>query len=338
MGVAADAYVLEGKRSIRRQALTLEPREGEAVVEVLACGLCHTDLGFADGSVAPKRGLPIVLGHEIVGTHNGKKVLVPAVIGCGRCAFCDAGRDNACPNQIMPGNDSHGGFASHVVVPAHGLVPLDDAPPDLDLRELSVVSDAVATAYQATSRAGLSEGDLALVVGVGGVGGFLTQIARARGARVVVIDVDRDRLDKLANYGTAFLADRRPAKELRKEIGKLTRDVPTLRHRIFECSGTAAGQQLAYALIGAGATMVQVGYCREPIELRLSNLMAFDATVHGTWGAPLAVFPEVLRLVFDRKVVLTPFVTHAPMSRLDALLDDMAHHRLGTRAVLDPRT
>jgi 6-hydroxycyclohex-1-ene-1-carbonyl-CoA dehydrogenase len=180
-----------------------------------------------------------------------------------------------------------------------------------------------------------------IVVGAGGVGGYAVQIARALGARVLAIDVDRARLDLIAKHGASelFQVDQRPVKELRKEIqrivGKL--GVPSLRHRIFECSGTTAGQQLAYSLIGAGATMVQVGYCRQPIEVRLSNLMAFDATVHGSWGAAHAVYPEVLRLVFENKIVLSPFVEHAPMSQIDALLDDMAHHRLDKRAVLDPR-
>ncbi len=342
MGIQAEVQLLEAPNQLRKRTLSLEAREGEAIIEVLACGLCHTDLGFANGSVAPKHPLPLVLGHEVVGTivegaRVGRRVLVPAVMGCGRCAYCLAGRDNACPKQVMPGNDAHGGFATHMVVREAALVPLDDAPADLDLRELSVVADAVSTAYQATSRAALAEGDVAIVVGAGGVGGFLAQIARARGARVIALDVDRARLERISSFAEVMPIDGRPAKELRKEVQRLTAGVPSLRHRVFECSGTTAGQQLAYALIGAAATMVQVGYCREPVELRLSNLMAFDATVHGSWGAPLSAFTEVLRLVFEKKVVLTPFVTHAPLSSLDALLDDMTHHRLDKRAVLDPR-
>jgi len=342
MGVQAEAFLLEApKTPLRRTTITLEPREGEAIVEVLACGLCHTDLGFADGSVAPKHGLPLVLGHEIVGRlANGKRVLVPAVMGCAACPFCLAGRDNACPKQVMPGNDAHGGFATHVVVRESALVPLDGAPDDLDVRELSVVADAVSTAYQAVQRARVSEGDVVVVVGSGGVGGYTVQIARALGARVLAIDVDRKRLELIAKHGASeiYQVDKqRPLKDMRKELLKMMGTVPSFRHRIFECSGTTSGQQLAFALIGSGATMVQVGYCREPIEVRLSNLMAFDATVHGSWGASRVVYPEVLRLVFDKKVVLSPFVEHAPMSKIDALLDDMAHHRLEKRAVLDPR-
>ena len=118
-----------------------------------------------------------------------KPVLVPAVLPCGECDFCRAGRGNACPHQKMPGNDIHGGFSSHMMVPAAPLVPLDGAPEGFPLDDLSVVADAVSTAYQAALRADLCAGDLAVVVGAGGVGGFLVQIARALGARVVACDV-----------------------------------------------------------------------------------------------------------------------------------------------------
>ncbi|MBI2394751.1 MAG: 6-hydroxycyclohex-1-ene-1-carbonyl-CoA dehydrogenase [Deltaproteobacteria bacterium] len=354
MGFVSEAWVLEAAKSplVRKQIELPDPADDRAIVEVSACGLCHTDLGFADGSVMPKKGIPIVLGHEIVGKvvaaggagkHLiGKNVLVPAVLPCGSCVFCRAGRGNACPKQEMPGNDVHGGFATHVDVRSAPLVPLDGAPEGFDLREISVVADAVSTAYQAIVRADVREGDLAVVVGAGGVGGFAVQIARALGARVVAIDVDRGRLDLIEKHGASALYQidkAKPFKDLRKDVQKVMAGfgVASLRHRIFECSGTAPGQQLAFSLIGSGATMVQVGYCRDPIEVRLSNLMAFDATVHGSWGAPVEIYPDCLRLVFERKVALTPFIQHAPMSRIDALFDDMAHHRLERRAVLDPR-
>jgi 6-hydroxycyclohex-1-ene-1-carbonyl-CoA dehydrogenase len=83
---------------------------------------------------------------------------------------------------------------------------------------------------------------------------------------------------------------------------------------------------------------VQVGYTRDKIEVRLSNLMAFDATVHGTWGCPPERYPEILRLIYDGKVVLGPFVERAPMSEVNRLLDDMTNHRLTRRMILDPRT
>jgi 6-hydroxycyclohex-1-ene-1-carbonyl-CoA dehydrogenase len=242
----------------------------------------------------------------------------------------------------MPGNDMDGGFATHVLVPGGPLVPIEDLPPTVDPRDLSVVADAVSTAYQATVRAGLAKGDAAFVVGAGGVGGYAIQIAGALGARVVALDVSTGRLEMAAAHGaekTVHVEGRAP-KDVRKEVHRVAGGwgVPSLRYRIFECSGTPQGQALAFALLAPAATMVQVGYCAAPVEVRLSNLMAFDATIHGTWGCPPAAYPEVLRLIESGAVALAPFVQHAPMSSVNAALDDMAHHRLSRRVVFDPRT
>lgn len=347
------AYVLEtaGAPLVPRQVPIPSPGPGEAVVEVLACGLCHTDLGFADGSVRPQKGLPLVLGHEVVGTviatgdgaavRPGQKVLVPAVLPCGACDFCRAGRGNACPNQKMPGNDVDGGFATHLLVPAHPLVPLDAIAASVDLRELSVVADAVSTAYQAVLRSGLAAGDAAVVVGAGGVGGFVAQIAHALGARVIACDVQPARLAQLAAHGaelTVAVGDRAP-QDVRKEVHGALRawGIPSLRWRLFECSGSPPGQLLAFGLLARGATLLQVGYTPKAVEVRLSNLMAFDATIHGSWGCPPEAYPAVLAMIADGRVQLRPFLEHAPMSHINQLLDDLAHHRLERRMVLDPR-
>jgi 6-hydroxycyclohex-1-ene-1-carbonyl-CoA dehydrogenase len=349
MAVRSEAWVLEkaGEPLVRR-AIELRPSEADVVVEVEACGLCHTDLGFADGSVAPRHALPLVLGHEVSGRVTeagsarfahwiGRRVLVPAVMSCGDCVFCTSGRGNACPKQKMPGNDIDGGFATHMIAPGASLVSLDAVPEGMRTDALGVVADAVSTAYQATRRAELEAGDVAFVIGAGGVGGFCAQIARATGAHVAVCDVDRGRLDRLKMHGVC-VADRDP-KDVRKELHGWARDrgVPSLRWRIFECSGTPAGQQLAYSLLASAATIVFVGYTREAVSVRLSNLMAFDATAHGTWGCLQERYPAVLDLVFQGKIEIEPYIERAPMSRINEHLKALAEHRILRRLVLDPR-
>jgi len=345
--------LVEGGKPLQSRTMELAaPSSGEVIVEVDACGLCHTDLGYADGSVAPRHALPLVLGHEIVGkvvqagagaeTWMGRSVIVPAVLPCGDCAFCRAGRGNACPKQKMPGNDCDGGFASFCLVPARPLVAIDDAPAHIDRRELGVVADAVSTAYQALKRADVREGDVVFVVGAGGVGGYAVQIARALGAHAVAIDLDAGKLDAISRHGaerTIVSRDRAP-KDVRKEAHGIAQEwrVPSLRWRALECSGHPDGQTLAFALLAQGSTLVQVGYTPTPVTVRMSNVMAFDATIHGSWGCPPELYADVLRLIYAGKVVLTPFVEHAPMSRVVESLDAMAHHKLTKRLVLDPRS
>ena len=345
------AYVLRqaGRPLVKEQRSWPHPLPGEALVEVTGCGLCHTDLGYALGEVPTKKPVPLVLGHEVVGRvvaaagpgpALGQLVLIPAVLPCGRCAFCAAGRGNACPEQQMPGNDIDGGFATHQLVRSALLVPLERLPHGFEAWKLAVVADAVSTAFQAVRRSGLGPGDVAAVVGVGGVGGFTAQIAAAQGAHVLALDVKRDRLDLALQHGaeTALEVRDLAPKAVKSEVRALLKKhgIPSFRLRIFECTGTRAGQTLAFGLLDRGATLLQVGYTPDSVELRLSNLMAFDATVHGTWGCPVEAYPAVLELITSGKVALDPFVERAPMSRLNQHLEAMHAHRLERRLVLDP--
>jgi 6-hydroxycyclohex-1-ene-1-carbonyl-CoA dehydrogenase len=228
-----------------------------------------------------------------------------------------------------------------VKLPARSLVPVPEALQGEDFESLAVVADAVSTAAQAVLRSGLQAGDVAFVVGAGGVGAFAVQVAKAKGASVVAFDVRGDRLALVKEHGVDVAIDvtGTSLRDVRGRAHQTARDarVPSYRWRIFECSGTRDGQLLAYGLLAQAATMVVVGYTRNPVELRLSNLMAFDATVHGSWGCPPEVYPEVLDLISGGEIALAPFIARAPMSRLPALLEDMAGNRLDRRMVLDPR-
>jgi 6-hydroxycyclohex-1-ene-1-carbonyl-CoA dehydrogenase len=337
------------------QPLTLEdvpfrkPGEDEVVVRVAGCGVCHTDIGFWRDGVPTKHDPPLILGHEISGTvesagpaHRhlvGHQVIVPAVIPCGRCELCRNSRSNACRAQIMPGNDIDGGFAERVVVPARGLCPVKQTA-GYELSELSVVADAVTTPYQAVVRSGLRAGELAIVVGAGGVGGYCVQIAAARGAPVIAIDVDAARLATIADHGAAATIDASTTdfRELRDRVHHLAKEwgCPPVGWKLFECSGRAAGQKTAWGLLGPTATLVVVGFTLEKIEVRLSNLMAYDATAQGTWGCRAELYPEALELVTSGRITLHPFIERFPLDEGPDVLRRVADHEIDRRAILVP--
>lgn len=325
----------------------LAPAAGEVVVEVAGCGLCHTDIGFAYGGVPTRHPLPLVLGHEIAGrvveagpgaeSWIGKAVIVPAVIPCGTCAACVAGRPTICRRQFMPGNDGDGGFASHVRLPARGLCTVPDTLPDgVTLPMLSVVADAVTTPYEAIQRSKLGTGDLAIFVGAGGVGAFGVQIAAALGAVVVAIDISDERLALAAQHGATLTLNSRgmSAKDLKSAIRALGHS--GLGSKIFETSGTIGGQETAFSLLDFGAHLAIVGYTADKVSLRLSNLMAFDATAQGNWGCAPEHYPKVLDLVLQGKVALAPFVEVHAIEDLPDLFEAARDHRLRLRPVVVP--
>jgi 6-hydroxycyclohex-1-ene-1-carbonyl-CoA dehydrogenase len=340
---------------VREEFTLTPPAGGEVTVEIAGCGVCHTDLGFFYDGVLTKKDLPLALGHEISGRvvaagagaegWLGKAVIIAAVIPCGQCDACSRGRPNICPHQQMPGNDIHGGFASHITVPARGLCEVDEArlaARDLPLANLAVVADAVTTPFQAVQRSGVGPGDLAIVIGAGGVGGYCVQIAAAAGASVVAIDVDDDKLAAIAGHGAALTLNARTndAKALKKTIKQFAKESGARQTEwaIFECSGTGAGQQSAYSLLVHGATLCVVGFTMERIELRLSNLMAFDARALGNWGCPPELYPAALDLVLAGRIALLPFVEQMPLDDINEIFDAVHHRRIQRRVVLVPKS
>lgn len=329
------------------------PESGEVVVEVAGCGVCHTDLGFFYDDVPTRHELPLTLGHEISGRvvataadtsdWMDKAVIVPAVIPCGDCDLCNRGRYAICTNQKMPGNDIHGGFATHIRVPAFGLCPVDEvrlSNAGLELADVSVVADAVTTPYQAVARSGLAEGDLAVVIGVGGVGGYTVQIANALGAKVVAIDVDQNKLDAVADCGAALTLNARELAfpDLKQSIRSFVKEKGLRKTEsvIYECSGTAAGQLTAYGLMTFGSTLCVIGFTLDKVEIRLSNLMAFDARVLGNWGCEPALYPAALDLVLDKRIQLLPFVERKPLGEINEIFEAVHSGGMSRRAILVP--
>jgi 6-hydroxycyclohex-1-ene-1-carbonyl-CoA dehydrogenase len=234
----------------------------------------------------------------------------------------------------MPGNHIHGGFATEVVVPAKYLVPL---PGDLrghSLAELSVIADAVTTPYQAIQRAGVRSGDLVVVIGAGGIGTYAVQIARALGALVAAIDVDALRLARASGLGARWVFPAKDPREVKKTL-LAESGVSTAAWRILEMSGTAAGQQFAWGLLPPAGTLGVIGFTMDKPDIRLSNLMALDATAFGSWGCSPRHYPAVVELVLSGKVQVKPLVELHALSDAPALFADPNGHRT-RRAVLIP--
>src|ERR1017187_7699874 len=123
--------------------------DGEVLVKIAGCGVCHTDISFWHYGVQTKHALPLTLGHEISGVvidgareWLGKNVIIPAVLPCGECDLCKKGRSNICRKQLMPGNDFHGGFASHIKVPSKYLCEVSEGVLlNYPLEQLAVIAE-----------------------------------------------------------------------------------------------------------------------------------------------------------------------------------------------------
>lgn len=325
-----------------------ELQEGEVLVKIAGCGVCHTDLSFWHLGVKTKKELPLTLGHEISGKvilgdnkWVGKKVIIPAVLPCGECELCKKGRSNMCQNQLMPGNDFHGGFASHIKVPSKFLCPVPEKVLDnYSLKELAVVADAISTPYQVVKKSELEKGDFAIVIGVGGVGVYAALIAKILGAKVLAIDIDDEKLEMTKNNGIDAILNVKDTdiKTTKKNVREIAKNLGVSRYgwKIFEISGTKAGQELAFNLLTYTSTMSVVGFTMDKPDVRLSNLMAFDAKLIGTWGCKPELYPEVVELIAQDKLKIKQFIDLFPMSKINEVFKNTLEHKYKKRSILVP--
>lgn len=317
-----------------------DPPPGWVNVEVIGCGVCHTDIGYLYGGVPTARGGPIVLGHEIVGrvldrrNVPGRTVIVPAVSPCGECRACRRGRPTACRGAKMPGNHHDGGFATHAQVPSRWLCDVPELPHGQEAWPLAAIADAVSTAYQAIVRCHLGAHDVAVVVGAGGVGRFVLELAAAAQATTLALDVSEPALDAARARGALAALDVRglEPKAVRAQLAAAlqARGLDPEGWHVFECSGTPAGQALAFGLLTRGATLSVVGFSPESLPIRLSNLMALDAEAYGNWGCDPHLFADVLARCLAGQVRLADAVEPHALADAPAVLE-RAHRQPPTR-------
>ena len=307
---------------------TPAPGAGEVLIRVAGCGVCHTDLHYIDHGTPTFKTPPMILGHEIAGTvaalgagvttlAEHDRVLLPAVLSCGHCAFCRTGRENVCENSIMLGNHIDGGYAEYLVAPAKDVLPL---PSDVPLVEGSVIADAITTPFHAVVRRGrVVAGDWVIVFGCGGVGLSLVQIATAAGARVIAVDVRDGKLDLARRFGAVATLNSGTEARLDREVRRISGGGVDVA---FEAVGKAATQEAALNCLRTGGRLVLVGYSPETMALNAGRVMFRELEVLGSLGCRPVDYPRAIELVRQGKIRLTEMVTHRfPLERIAEALD-----------------
>jgi len=326
--------------------LRIEEREkptagpGEVLVRVAVCGVCGSDATEYDrGPVLTV--LPVTLGHEFAGTveavgegvtlRPGAVVVCGAGISCGTCKPCRAGRTNLCRSYVTAGLQRDGGLAGYVVVPESTLLDVTASGLPLDTLGLA---QPMSIAVHAVRRSGLAAGQDAVVVGIGGIGAFLTVAAAATGARVLVVDLNQDRLDLAQRLGAqeTLLAS---SGTLAARIAELDMDVDVF----FEVSGSEAGLASVLDAARPGATIVPVGIQKGDVPLPLGNWTLREYTIVGTVAHVVADdLPEAVRLLGTRSYWSDLAGRIIPLDRTldEGLLPLTAGHPAQVKTLIDP--
>lgn len=303
-----------------------QPKAGEVLVKVAACGVCHTDLHVIKGEVAFPT--PCVLGHEISGTvaalgagvagpEVGTPVVASFIMPCGACRHCAQGRDDLCETffalnrlkgALYDGTTrlrrtdgtplamySMGGLAEYAVVPATDVFAL---PEGLPLEPSAVLGCAVFTAYGAVRHgADLRAGERVAVVAVGGVGSNVIQVAKAFGAaQLIAVDVADEKLEAALELGATHTVN-----SAREDAVQSVRDLTEGDgvDAAFEVLGRPETFEQAVAMVRDGGRMVAVGIApgKAAASVEITRLVRRSLRIVGSYGARTrSDMPAILKL------------------------------------------
>jgi propanol-preferring alcohol dehydrogenase len=328
--------VAYGKPLESREVPVPEPGPGELLIKLETCGVCHSDLDVRKGSTAPpESSFPLILGHEGVGIvvgrgpgcdtiGEGARVGLPWMHDtCGHCRQCLTGHESFCGEHRGHSVDVNGGFAEYAIVKEAYTAVIPDAISSADAAPLLC---AGVTAYGGLLKAGLAPGKTCEIFGIGGLGQYGIQLAKAFGAIVVAIDANPDKLVIARRMGAdhVFLAAEDPGGQIRDMGGAdaCINFAPT--NRIWDAIVTATNP------LGRVISVAQVP---EPVSLNLEWLIGTGVQVTGSSVGTRQELRDLLDLGASLKLAID--IETIPLSKADEALDRLERGEVDGRQVID---
>ncbi len=314
-----------------------EPGPGQALVKVIASGVCHTDLHAAHGDWPVKPKLPLIPGHEGVGTvekigEGVTEVKVGDLVGnawlanaCGSCEHCRTGWETLCESQQNGGYSVDGSFGEYMLVEAKFAAHI---PEGSDPYEIAPVLCAGVTVYKGLKQTEVTPGQWVVISGIGGLGHIAVQYAVAMGMRVVAVDVAEEKLALARSHGAEVTVNafaEEPAEAIQKAIGGAHGVLVTAVHP------AAFGQ--AISMTRRGGTIVFNGLPPGDFPAPIFDIVLKGLTIRGSIVGTRQDMIEALEFYAAGKI--KPTFSTRPLEDINAILDEMIHAKIDGRVVID---
>jgi alcohol dehydrogenase, propanol-preferring len=320
-----------------------QPKPGahDVLIQVEACGVCHSDLHVADGDwpqLVPITKRPLILGHEIAGRviekgasvdhlQVGDRVGVPWVHWtCGECEFCHEGNENLCVKQQITGVTVDGGYAEFVKAPASHAVKI---PEGLSYVEAAPLFCAGVTVYRALRQAKIQPGQRLAVFGVGGLGHLAVQIGLGLGAIVTAIDISDEKLAQARTLGASATLNAgtvNVVKELRRAGGV---------HAALVTSAAKAAYDTAFPCVRPTGMLLVVGLPSESLCFPPIQMAALEVRIQASSVGTREDLREVLALGAAGKVRCQ--TATRPLAQVNEVLQQLRSGQVSGRLILVPR-
>ena len=313
-----------------------QPGPGQALVKLISSGVCHTDLHAAGGDWPVKPTLPLIPGHEGVGTvvalgEGVSDLTVGQIVGnawlwsaCGSCQYCRTGWETLCEQQQNGGYSVDGSFGQYMLVDSRFAVRI---PEGSDPVEIAPVLCAGVTVYKGLKMTEARPGQWVVISGIGGLGHVAVQYARAMGLRVVAVDVADDKLALARKHGaelTVNAANEDPVEVIQRETGGAHGVLVTAVHPM------AFGQAIGMAR--RGGTIVFNGLPPGDFPAPIFEIVLKGLTVRGSIVGTRQDMEEALE--FYARGEIHPTVSTRKLEEINTVFDEMKHGKIDGRVVI----
>jgi len=317
----------------------------EVLVQVAACGICHSDAHYRAG-ISTIDPLPVTLGHEVAGrvetvgdvdhVSPGDRVYLHYLVHCGCCDFCLRGNEQFCAKGQMIGKHRDGGYAQFIKVPGRNVFVLPD---EIPFEHGAIMMCSSATALHALNKARVHRGDSVAIFGFGGLGFSALQLSKAFGCEeVFVVDINPAKLASITTLGgvaiDATAGD--PVDQIREATGGKGVDIS------LELVGSAVTMGQALRCLGVLGRAAIVGLTAESLSiLPYTELINKEAEVIGVSDHLAAELPLLMELARSGKLRFPPGtlrLVDLDAAQINAALDEVAKSTDQIRTVIVPKT
>lgn len=259
-------------------------KENEVLIEVKAVGICGTDIHIFKGERSDV-SYPRVMGHELAGivrqigkevqrVQKGDPVVLDPVFSCGVCKICRKGHGNVCSDVKCYGVQMDGGFQDYIVVEEEHIYPFS--------KKISFEQAALAEPFSIganiNARADVTEEDHVVVLGSGTIGLCVAQVAKKKGAKVLVSDIEDEKLHKAKEAGADVVVNSR-TESLQEAVRKFSPDGADV---VIDAVGVAQLTEQAIAVTAPLARVVVIGFDNHPAKIPLVDITKKELSIVGS--------------------------------------------------------
>ena len=303
------------------------PGRGEVKLKVAYAGICGTDNHIYLGHMDQRLKLPQVIGHEmsgeivevgddVAGFNVGDRVTVRPLDPCHNCPSCELGHFNICPHINFIGIDSPGAFQGWWTIPAHTLHHL---PESVDMRQAAMI-EPIAVACHDVRYGEVTDKDYVVVLGAGPIGMLNALVAKSKGARVLVLEINKFRLDLARELGMEAMNPLET--DVPKYVEEQTRTAGA--DVVFEVSGSAAGAKLMTQLVRTGGRIVIVAIFADPVPVDLRRILWREMRVCGARNYASKDFEAAIQMVASRALPLDRLISDIrPLEQVQATFEEI---------------